>query len=280
MRSFGFFFNRWFAQWWCRPRFFSLFSHAHKMTLRGLGMLNADGNDVTGEDWLLSKLAQSNIRTLIDVGANVVVYGFEQLPKSVRYVAFEPNPETFAQLEGNQYPKRVKLLNLALGATSKTIKLYDFADNSTLKPTQPTATLASTNRAVIEQLHGQPSKAYTVQQTTLDSFVITNKVAHVDLLKIDVEGYELAVLQGAQNLLAKHKVDLIQFEFNEMHVYHRVFFKDFVDILSDFTLYRLGPNGLLPLPPYRPLTHEVFAFQNILAISHQSASRWHDVLLS
>lgn len=280
MRRIGFYFNRWFALLLTRPTFFSFFKHAHKMTLRGLGLLNADGNDVTGEDWLLSKLSRSPIHTVVDVGANVAIYGFDELPTTTRFFAFEPNPETFAQLTQGNYPKRVKLFNQAVGASNKTIKLYDFADDAELKATQPTATLASTNRAVIEQLHGQPSKAYRVQQTTLDAFAKTSKLTHIDLLKIDVEGYELAVLQGSKNLLSKHKIDLIQFEFNEMHVYHRVFFKDFVDILPDFSLYRLGPHGLLPLPAYRPLTHELFAFQNILAIAHHSASRWDDVLLS
>ncbi len=266
----GFIINRWFTLLLCRPSLEKYFRHGNKLMLRGLGVLNADGNDVTGEEWLLEHLSKSDICTVVDVGANVSVYGYDKLPKHVKYIAFEPNPETFVLLQKKQYPSRVRLHQLAVGNDEKQIKLYDFADDSELKATQPTATLASVNRQVIEQFHHQKAKSYEVRQVTLDSFLKKQKVTKVDLLKIDVEGYELAVLQGANKLIAEQKIDLIQFEFNEMHVYHRVFFKDFIDLLPDYTFYRLGPNGLLPLPKYRPLTHELFAFQNILAVSKRS----------
>lgn len=280
VKSLGFNINRWFALWFCRPGWQKLFYHGHKLMLRGLGILNADGDDVTGENWLLDRLARSDMKTVVDVGANVSIYGYDRLPKRVRFIGFEPNPETFSQLQKKNYSSRVQLHQLAVGATEKTIKLYDFADDAFLKATQPTATLASTSKAVIEQFHHQKAKAYDVKQIALDDFLKKQKVASIDLLKIDVEGYELAVLQGAKQLIAKQKIDLIQFEFNEMHVYHRVFFKDFFDFLPNYTLYRLGPNGLLPLPPYRPLTHEIFAFQNILAISNQNQARWFNLLNS
>jgi len=279
-KSLGFNINRWFALWFCRPGWQKLFYHGHKLMLRGLGLLNADGDDVTGENWLLDRLARSDIKTVVDVGANVSIYGYDRLPKRVRFIGFEPNPETFSQLQKKNYPSRVQLHQLAVGATEKTIKLYDFADDAVLKTTQPTATLASTSKAVIEQFHHQKAKTYSVQQVTLDTFLAKLKISKVDLLKIDVEGYELSVLKGAQKLIADEKIDLIQFEFNEMHVYHRVFFKDFIDLLPSYTLYRLGPNGLLSLPAYRPLTHEIFAFQNILAISNQNQARWFNLLNS
>ena len=274
MKKIGFYLNRWLALWFCRPAWQTFFRHGHKVMLRSLGILNADGDDVTGESWLLSKLVAANIKTVVDVGANVCVYGYEQLPQQTQFIAFEPNPETFALIQAKQYPKRVTLHQCAVGDTEKQIKLYDFADDAELKRTQPTATLASVSRQVIEQFHHQKAKSYAVKQVALDVFLTKQKVSKVDLLKIDVEGYELAVLHGAKQLIAEQKIDLIQFEFNEMHVYHRVFFKDFIDCLPNYSFYRLGPNGLLPLPQYRPLTHEIFAFQNILAISNKYLDKW------
>lgn len=244
------------------------------MTLRALGMINADGDDVTGENWLLDKLAQTKISQVVDVGANVSVYGYNKLAKNVRFIAFEPNPETFAQLKLKNYPARVKLYQQAVGRSKKSVKLFDFADEAPLKKTQPTATLASVNRQVIEQFHQQKAKSYTVTQVDLDSFLSKAKITQVDLLKIDVEGAELEVLKGAKKFISDQKIELIQFEFNEMHAYARVFFKDFVDFLHDYTLFRLGPHGLLRLGTYRPLTHEQFAFQNVLAISNRNLHKW------
>ena len=104
---------------------------------------------------------------------------------------------------------------------------------------------------------------------TLDNFAKREKIERIDFLKIDIEGNELAVLQGSKNLLTKNRILFIQFEFNEMNVYSRTFFKDFIDMLPDYIIYRMMPRGLYKLGPYRPSTHEIFAFQNIIAV-HKS----------
>ncbi len=204
----------------------------YKFSLRGMGVLNAGSDDVTGELWFINKLAQQKLDTIFDVGANTVVFGAD-------------------------------VLN---------------ADDSELKETQPTSTLASLNKTVIENLHGQKAQGFTVDCVTLDSFAKAQKVKNISLLKIDVEGLELEVLKGASELLKDKKIELIQFEFNQMHVFQRVFFKDIVDLLSDYKLYRLSKNGLLPLGQYSPVTHEIFAFQNILAIRNDKVSYWEEIL--
>ena len=43
--------------------------------------------------------------------------------------------------------------------------------------------------------------------------------------------------------------------------------KDFFDILKEkYTINRLLPNELLPLKEYNPTMHEIFGYQNILAL--------------
>lgn len=42
--------------------------------------------------------------------------------------------------------------------------------------------------------------------------------------------------------------------------------KDFIDILPGYSFYRLMPRGLYTLGEYQPITHEIFAYQNIVAI--------------
>ena len=53
----------------------------------------------------------------------------------------------------------------------------------------------------------------TVPSVTLDSLVKKLNLASVDLIKIDVEGFELDVLKGAMELLSSEKPPLIVFEF-------------------------------------------------------------------
>src|SRR4030095_2796953 len=52
-----------------------------------------------------------------------------------------------------------------------------------------------------------------VPAQTLDDILGEESIERVDLLKMDVEGFEAAVLQGARKLLNSHDAPLILFEF-------------------------------------------------------------------
>jgi hypothetical protein len=73
-------------------------------------------------------------------------------------------------------------------------------------------------------------------------------------------------LRGAQHAIASGSIDLIQFEFNEMNVMSRVFFKDFYDVLPGYSFYRMVVDGLAPMGGYVARTHEVFVLHNIIAV--------------
>lgn len=239
--------------------------HCFKLSLRSLGVLNSDTADATGEPKWLARLAKTDqIKTIIDVGANDSAYGANEFPDSVIY-AFEPHPLSFKRLKKNAQPHVVPI-HAAVGNQNGMTTLWDFAADAPLKSTQPTSQLASLYQNVITKLHGQPATAHQVPIISLDSFAEKHSLSHIDLLKIDAEGHELVVLKGAKRLLAKQRIGIIQFEFNEMMAYSRTHFIDFVTLLPDFTFYRLLPNDILPLGPYRPLTHEIYGFQNVVAI--------------
>jgi len=55
-------------------------------------------------------------------------------------------------------------------------------------------------------------KKYTVPIITLDSFVKQNKIKSIDLLKVDIEGSEHLMLQGANKTLKKNKIKAILIE--------------------------------------------------------------------
>ena len=78
---------------------------------------------------------------------------------------------------------------------------------------------------------------------------------------LDVEGLEYEVIKGAK----KTSPRMIQFEFNSMDVYFRIFLKDFYDLLPNYDFYRISPKELIPLGEYNTI-NEIFAYQNILCI--------------
>ncbi len=253
----------------CRPFFHRFNYHVQRVSLRGIGVLNSEGNEVTGESHVLRRLSKvENLNVFVDVGANTGGYTDEILTHfpTAKVYAIEPHPKTFKLLKKNITSSRAVLWNGGMGEKKGQGQLWDFADDAALKHTQPTSTLASTVKEVIEEFHQQKAQAFTFPITTLDAFAEKENITRIDLLKIDTEGNELQVLQGATKLIKQNKIRYIQFEFNEMNVYARTYFKDFMDLLPGYTFYRLMPRGLYPMGRYKPSTHEIFAFQNILAI--------------
>lgn len=132
------------------------------------------------------------------------------------------------------------------------------------------ATLYNT---VLTDLHHRTDvHSHSVQLTTIDAFCIQENISSIDFLKIDTEGHELSVLDGAKEMIGNGAVTVVQFKFNEMNIVSRVFLKDFFELLDDYNIYRIDKKGLLPLFPYSS-NNEIFKFQNIVAI-RQSAD-WH-----
>ena len=48
--------------------------------------------------------------------------------------------------------------------------------------------------------------------STLDEYALSKGIQHIDILKMDVQGSELNVLKGAENLLKSNKIDIIYSE--------------------------------------------------------------------
>ena len=49
----------------------------------------------------------------------------------------------------------------------------------------------------------------------MDQFCETERIERINFLKVDVEGFELSVLRGAERLLKEHRVDYICFEISK-----------------------------------------------------------------
>jgi FkbM family methyltransferase len=152
----------------------------------------------------------------------------------------------------------VKTYNLGIGASEASLYLYDYAD----KDGSPHASLY---KDVIEQIHKGQAIAHEVRIISLDAFVIKHNIKRVGLLKIDTEGHELEVLRGFEQCIRDNKVDLIHFEFNEMNIASRIFFKDLWEFLPNYDLFRMLPDGLVPIRNYSPVFCEIYAYQNIVA---------------
>jgi FkbM family methyltransferase len=232
-------------------------------SLNQLGILNYQGMQATGEIHFLQSMGATWQNPLIlDVGANEGEYTRAVLDvcPSARVIAFEPHPITCRKLRNHLDGTQVSIHNFGLGDKDGTAAFYDYSS-------QDGSSHASLYKEVIETIHHGQSVCHEVSIRRLDDVIEDLDLEHIHLLKVDVEGHELAVLRGCENAIRKGMIDLIQFEFNETNVISRTFFKDFWDLLSpQYNLFRLLPNGEIHISQYTPSICEVFAFQNIVCV--------------
>jgi FkbM family methyltransferase len=246
-----------------RPYFQMLNKVLYRLSLGGLGILNHATSSISGEKAFLKKTLSFTEGTVVDIGANKGSYTLEALAfnNKIKVFAFEPHPATFKLLVRNVAAySNVIPLNKGMSSKSGILKLYDY-------PANDGSSHASLYQDVITEIHGAGAAvAHDVELITLDQFMEAENLSKIDLLKIDTEGNELAVLQGAANAILGGKIKVIHFEFNAMNVSSRVFFRDFWRILRQYRFYRLLPKDLLEIKNYSPLGCEIFGYQNIVAI--------------
>lgn len=247
-----------------RQKFIKLNKFLFHISLNGLGVLNCANVKISGE-WhlvkkILPKILNRNGSIFFDVGANIGNFTLtllENFPNANIY-AIEPHPKNYDHLKKKVANNKVKTYNVAMGESCSRLKLYDRADYDG-------SAHATLHKEVITEIHKQKVVSFDVDVETLDNFTEREGIKYIDFLKVDTEGNELSVLQGASKLIDDERIKCIYFEFNEMNIVSRVYFRDFQKILTNFEFYRLLPDGLLKLGD-SPLETELFAFQNILAL--------------
>ncbi|KAM3098416.1 FkbM family methyltransferase [Phormidesmis sp. 146-12] len=247
-----------------RKSLFRLNQLIFQLSLRGIGLLNYDDDQQSGEDAFLNQISEFlDDGVVIDVGANVGEYSnkVRRLSQTAKIYAFEPHPITFEKLSDQASQHHYTAINAACSDIQGKLKLYDYQGD------QSGSTHASLYQDVISNIHKGASESWEVDVITLDEFIQHSNLDHIRLLKVDTEGNELKVLLGTQQTLKQRNIDMVQFEFNEMNIVSRVFLKDILNLLTDYSFYRLLPDGLIPMGDYSPMHWEIFAYQNIVAIN-------------
>jgi FkbM family methyltransferase len=235
---------------------------------RGMGPFDPESFAPSGERESFERvLANPEFRAVVGVGANVGEFASAVETNDVcRVDAFEPHPRTYAVLAGRQCT-HVVTHQMALGAQPGTMTLYDVAADDGTQ-------LASFYREVIERQTDDVA-SHTVHVETVDSVLAESDVDRIDLLKIDTEGHERSGLDRAQRALEQKRIPFVLFEFNEMNVASGTFIRDSVGPLPGFRFFRLLPDGLVALEPYSQFVWEIFAFQNVWAVTPELADRLH-----
>ncbi|MEM8523584.1 MAG: FkbM family methyltransferase [Bacteroidota bacterium] len=150
--------------------------------------------------WLQQLQNSNNIDIVFDIGANegqTIKHFRKLLPSSFIY-AFEPSKSAFERLQANvTSDQNCYLFPIALGEHDGSSKLYENSSDVT-------NSLLPVSNKITDYTPAQmctPIGDSEVQVSRIDSFCKENKIKKIDLLKIDAQGYENFILQGAGELL-------------------------------------------------------------------------------
>ncbi len=235
------------------------------LTGMNYGNANTLSHEFTGEKkilgWIKEKLPAADDLVIFDVGANEGNYStlvsevFNN--KKINVYSFEPSKHSFERLiQNTQHLPCIQYFNFGFGRQQETANIYSNYEGSGATTLYKSAFGSyALNKNISEK----------ISLKTIDEFCTLHSIHQIDLLKIDVEGHELAVLEGAINIIKRKAIKFIQFEFGPCHVYSRTFFKDFWDLLSPYyTICRIISDGLLEIKTYTE-NLEVFRTANFLA---------------
>jgi len=215
-----------------------------------------------------------------DLGANV---GFisthlaqmlaDQAPK---IYAFEPVPATFAKLEISVnrlgVHDTVRPVPLALSDTSGPLRIAFSRRNSLVSH-------VVTDQAAREI---QGEQIVCARGTTLDEFSAETGVQPA-LMKMDIEGSEVAALRGAKDLLSREDRPSILFEHNPVALGERgVDPKCFLELLSGYEFYYVDDlqDQMLPFGSRIPDLGRVNWICNLFAVptGKENAAKWHSAV--
>jgi FkbM family methyltransferase len=142
----------------------------------------------------LQRIVPAGCRTAVDAGANQGLYSRRLAPLARTVYAFEINPRVTRDLR-NARLANVNLVHMGLSNCSREVTLYIPLLNGTL-PLVGWASLQPGNCPGIDMHQEVPARV-----CQLDDYALSD----VDFMKIDVEGHELQVLQGARETIARYR---------------------------------------------------------------------------
>ena len=153
---------------------------------------------------LFTRLAKRS-RTVLDIGANTGIFALAATSSNSEAMiyAFEPVPGIYAYLERNaarNAPTRLKTFNLALA---------DFDGKMLMHVPCSGQTFPTTASFVENFLEGNECNALTVDVARLDSFVASQHLKDIDLIKIDTEATEHLVIKGGLGVIEQSKPVMI-----------------------------------------------------------------------
>ena len=193
----------------------------------------------------VSLLSGKTVEMIFDVGCNQgeMIGHYRRLFPRANIHGFEPLPDVAARAQ-DAYSKdlKIKIYETALSnVTGEVIFNRNAAADS--------SSLLSTDESVLPENYKVMNKTvetFSVKSETIDNFCLQNRIDKIDILKIDAQGAELFILQGAERMLREKRIRLIYCEVYFLPFYKdQPLFEDIMGFLSGHKYKFVFPYGLV-----------------------------------
>ena len=190
----------------------------------------------------LGSLLEKN-DAFIDVGANIGIFSvvlsrLNNLGKNIEFYAYEANPKTYQRLKQNCLSLPIEAKNIAISNHSNELTFVEGAVSHVFTNIENKSEYSFSDKKV------------TVPCTSLDKQSIKSDSI---ILKIDVEGQEMEVLQGAEMLFSKKRIKAVFIDgFND---------ESLPSFMGNFGFKLLNAKTLLPYDGY---SQQILAIKNKL----------------
>jgi FkbM family methyltransferase len=168
---------------------------------------------------------------------------------------FEPTKRRMQILLDRKFDDRVVLNKLACGDKPATADIFYNASGG--------------SNSIFPQRyageHYDPNDVEQISITTIDNYCQQKAIDHVDFIKMDIEGYEMSAIRGAERMLRDGKIGVLQFEYSYVYIDAGTSLMQMMRYLQgvnpNYVFHKLYPDRAEPVRTYRH-TLDNFKTQN------------------
>lgn len=203
---------------------------------------------------------------ILDIGSNTGLYALVACAanKNAKVLAFEPVPNIFQLLKRNidinGFGEQCDLHQMAISDHN------GIAEFSVL--THEVHNVPTSSSLHVQGFRNRRSRIIEVKIATIDAICSNYNDANIDLVKIDVEGFEDRVLRGMKQVIARHQPVIIA-ECNPDGPYKKI---EDTMVKAGYNIYHLTSKGVIPVDQIKPdreerdrnylFTGDTFSLQN------------------
>lgn len=172
--------------------------------------INIGRYELFNKKWILD----CNIRTVIDIGANIGEFTliFDYIFNKPDIYSFEPLPQySFALTKITQSKKNINFFNCALGEKES----VEVMNVSSWGPSSSLLEMADLHKEMAP--HSSGSSPIRVEVKRLDDLIDEKKITKNMLIKIDVQGFEKKVIEGGKKIFSFAKIVIIEMSYKELY---------------------------------------------------------------